>query len=266
MKRILICGLPGSGKSTLAAKLSEYLEADWWNADKVRSQYNDWDFSPEGRARQMSRMSELANISVSGGKYAVCDFVCPTAQLRRFFGADYTIWMHTIAEGRFEDTNKVFEAPLLEPINTTISKDEWWTEEWIEHWARVLTSVIKQDEFNARAPTVQMLGRYQPWHAGHQALFERALAKTGQVAILVRNMEPDEKNPWNACEVVNNLHKELYKYAGKFKTIIVPNIVNITYGRDVGYKIEQEVFDDAIHSISATKIREQMKLDGKLPE
>lgn len=264
MKRILIFGLPGAGKSALAAKLSEYLNADWYNADRVRAEYNDWDFTPEGRARQMSRMLNLARISVSAGKYAVCDFVCPTTELRNHFAADYMVWMNTIEAGRFEDTNKIFQTPVQEKVNVTINKDEWWTEERIEHWARVLTSLIKQDEFDARAPTVQMLGRYQPWHAGHQALFERALAKTGQVAILVRNMEPDDKNPWNACEVVTNLNKELYKYAGKFKPIIVPNIVNITYGRDVGYKIEQEVFDDSVHSISATKIREQMKLDGRL--
>lgn len=264
MKKILIFGLPGAGKTALADRLSKYLNAKWFNADRVRAEYDDWDFSPEGRARQMSRMSELARITVSGGEYAICDFVCPTSQLRKHFCADFVIWMDTIVEGRFEDTNKLFEKPLLEKVNITITADKWWTEEWIEYWARLLTSLIKVDEFNDRAPTVQMLGRYQPWHDGHQALFERALAKTGQVAILVRNMEPDEKNPWNACEVVLNLYKELYQYAGKFKPVIVPNIVNITYGRDVGYRIEQEIFDDAIHAISATKIREQLRKDGKL--
>jgi len=264
MKKILLFGLPGAGKSALAAKLSEYLDADWYNADKIRTQYNDWDFSPEGRHRQMRRMVERAIFSCNNQRYSICDFVCPTQALRREFCADITIFMDTIEEGRFEDTNKVFERPLLENITCTITKDKWWTEDWIEYWARVLMVMIKDHEFKTKAPTVQMLGRYQPWHDGHLAVFERAIAKTGQVAILVRDMEPDEKNPWNSCDVVQNIHYNLFNYAGRFRTIIVPNIVNITYGRDVGYKIEQEIFDDAIHAISATKIREQMKADGRL--
>jgi phosphopantetheine adenylyltransferase len=109
-----------------------------------------------------------------------------------------------------------------------------------------------------------MLGRFQPWHAGHQALFERALAKHGQVAILIRDMPITESNPWPQETIVKNVKKELVAFAGKFRVFPMPNIMNITYGRDVGYKIEQEVFDDSIHNISATKIREQMRKEGKL--
>ena len=110
MKRILLCGLPGSGKTTLAKRLVETLgNADWYNADSVREQFQDWDFSPEGRARQMKRMQDFTRKSVAKGRYGIADFVCPTQALRDEFRGDYVIWMNTIKEGRFEDTNKMFE-------------------------------------------------------------------------------------------------------------------------------------------------------------
>lgn len=107
-----------------------------------------------------------------------------------------------------------------------------------------------------------MLGRYQPWHAGHRALFERALAKTGQVVIMVRDCEGwQESNPFGMKQVISNIEADLEPdYAGMYSIIVVPNIVNITYGRDVGYKIEQETFSADIHAISATKIRKVMGL------
>jgi phosphopantetheine adenylyltransferase len=117
--------------------------------------------------------------------------------------------------------------------------------------------------FDPKLPTVQMLGRWQPWHPGHRALFERALAKTGQVCIMIRDCQNwNDSNPFNLDEVIANIKKDLDPdYEGQYCIQIVPNIVNITYGRDVGYKIEQETFDDATHAISATKIRKQMGLE-----
>ena len=112
MKIILIMGLPGSGKSTLANELTPLLNAKWLNADKVRTEYNDWDFSEEGRARQARRMSELAKKFKDQGHFVVADFICPTREARKLFGADYTIWMNTIEKGRFEDTNQMFENPI----------------------------------------------------------------------------------------------------------------------------------------------------------
>jgi len=109
--KILIFGLPGSGKSTLAEPLADLLGGVWINADKVREKYNDWDFTPEGRIRQAQRMKHLADGVVMSGKIAVADFVCPTEQARLEFDPDYTVWMDTITEGRFEDTNKMFEKP-----------------------------------------------------------------------------------------------------------------------------------------------------------
>lgn len=116
--------------------------------------------------------------------------------------------------------------------------------------------------FDWRKPTVQMLGRWQPWHAGHRALFERAIAKTGQVAIMVRDCEGwNDSNPFAMEEVADFIHADLKeKYDGQYVILFVPNITNITYGRNVGYKIENEVFDEDIHAISATEIRKQMGL------
>ena len=109
--KILICGLPGSGKSTLAEPFAELLGAVWINADAVREKYNDWDFSPEGRIRQAQRMKHLSDGVVMAGKIAVADFVCPTEAARTEFAADYVVWMDTIEEGRYEDTNAMFEKP-----------------------------------------------------------------------------------------------------------------------------------------------------------
>jgi hypothetical protein len=256
--KVLIYGLPGAGKSHLAEKVSGYLgdSVVWLNADKVREEANDWDFSDEGRARQNARMKRLAREVEAEGKVAICDFVCPTRQGRIDFGADYQVFVDTIEEGRFEDTNKIFERQRFNHFTVHSHND---SDAIMLAW-----ELGNHFIWNNSAPTTQMLGRFQPWHEGHQALFERALAKHGQVFLMVRDMPIDDKNPFDAHEVVFNLKTTLVKYAGRVKVSIVPNIMNITYGRDVGYKIEQEVFDDRIHSISATKIREQMRKEGKL--
>ena len=264
MKRILICGLPGSGKSTLAEKLVSILgNADWYNADDIRKKFNDWDFSIEGRERQMKRMQDYVRKSVAKGNYGIADFVCPTNELREKFMPEYVIWMNTIEEGRFEDTNKLFEKPQG-AIDVEIKAVEWWTEEAVEHFARLIAVDIKDHEFQPKLPVTQMLGRFQPWHEGHQKLFERALAKHGQVAVMVRDMPLSDDNPWQVDDVCELVELALADFAGKFRVYSVPNIMNITYGRGVGYKIEEEVLDEETQQISATKIREQMRKDGEL--
>ena len=109
--KILIFGLPGSGKTTLAKPFAELIGAVHINADEVRKKYDDWDFTPEGRMRQAQRMRYLSDGVVMTGKIAVTDFVCPTEAARLEFDPDYTVWMDTIKEGRYEDTNKMFEDP-----------------------------------------------------------------------------------------------------------------------------------------------------------
>ena len=120
--KILICGLPGSGKSTLAAPFAELIGGVWINADQVRTKYDDWDFTPEGRIRQAQRMQYLSDGVVLAGKIAVADFVCPTEAARAAFNPDYVVWMDTVNKSQsvngpaapgstFEQTDKMFEPP-----------------------------------------------------------------------------------------------------------------------------------------------------------
>ena len=128
--------------------------------------------------------------------------------------------------------------------------------------------------FDSKKPTVLLLGRWQPWHDGHLALFERALEKTGQVIIQVRDVknssggEGQDDNPFSFDEISENIKKKLslsgYKNNEDYVIQFVPNITNITYGRGVGYKIEQESFESNIESISATKIRKKLRDEGKI--
>ena len=128
MKKILIMGLPGSGKTTLASKLVPILKAKWINNDEVRKKSNDWDFSEEGRIRQAKRMSELAERHKQEGKYVVADFICPTPKARELFNADYLVWVDTIKEGRFDDTNKMFVEPKKFDFRVTTKDADHWAD------------------------------------------------------------------------------------------------------------------------------------------
>ena len=133
--KILIFGLPGSGKSTLAKPFADLIGGVHINADAVRTQYDDWDFTPEGRIRQAQRMRHLADGVVMAGKIAVADFVCPTYITRSEFNADYTVWMDTIKEGRFEDTNTLFEKP---------DDVDYHVEKWFDNAHEQLMPVVKR--------------------------------------------------------------------------------------------------------------------------
>jgi len=129
MKIILIMGLPGAGKTTLANELAPLLNAKRLNADEVRKAANDWDFSEEGRTRQAKRMSELALNLKKEGNYVVADFICPTPEARSLFPADYVIWVDTIKEGRFDDTNKMFVKPEKYDYHITTKDAKTWVSE-----------------------------------------------------------------------------------------------------------------------------------------
>ena len=119
-------GLPGSGKTTLANELGTILDAKRLNADEVRKEANDWDFSKEGRKRQSKRMAEFALKLKNEGNYVIADFICPTPEARSLFPADYIIWVNTIKAGRFDDTNTMFVKPEKFDCQVTTQDAKYW--------------------------------------------------------------------------------------------------------------------------------------------
>jgi hypothetical protein len=276
-------GLPGSGKTYFAERLKKYIEENgtlnnadlrtlssmeyaptdyrpsvkWFNADDVRRKYNDWDFSNEGRIRQSLRMLEFS--IAANTDYVICDFVAPLMEMRNNFKADWTIWIDTIDEGRYEDTNRAFTPPDIYDFRIT----EKNAEHWVEFVGQHILDERRRPRFDWRKETVQMLGRWQPWHAGHRALFERLISKTGQVIIQIRDVQGWQgSNPFSFDQVKNFIRRDLDPlFQGQYEIMLVPNIVHIGWGRGVGYTSGEETFDEAITEISATKIRKEMGLE-----
>ena len=139
--KILIMGLPGAGKTWLAERLTTYIDdCAWFNADVIRSAANDWDFSTEGRVRQAKRMRTFADFENSQGRHVICDFVAPTIETRQEFDAGIIVWLDTIREGRYDDTNKLFQDPVDE---AHVIIKHHFTEEETAAWAELLKKRLK---------------------------------------------------------------------------------------------------------------------------
>jgi adenylylsulfate kinase len=139
--KILVMGLPGAGKTWLAERLAVEWQCAWFNADRVRAMANDWEFSPEARIRQAERMRNIADFEKSKGRRVICDFVCPTKETRETFDADYVIYLDTIKEGRFEDTNKMFESPIGYEGNMW-RVDKFYSDDEIKEMAKKISHII----------------------------------------------------------------------------------------------------------------------------
>ena len=247
---IQIIGLPGSGKTTLALSLKERINAIHINADEVRTDLSsDLGFSEADRLEQARRLGAVARLLSSQGHAVVVDFVCPTEATRATFGsANIVVWMDTISEGRFSDTNSMWEAPTNFDLRFNDLEQE--------NKADIIISTFNL--FDWSAPTTLQLGRYQPWHEGHQALKEEAHKRTSQVLVGVRNTYgTSEKDPLT-YEMVERYIREGVGYHGNTLVARLPNITNIVYGRDVGYKIEQVDLPPEIQAISATQKRKEL--------
>jgi adenylylsulfate kinase len=250
---IQIIGLPGSGKTILSQELAKKINAIHLNADEVRADLNkDLGFSPEDRVEQSRRMGALARLLSKQGHIVIADFVCPNKEARIAFGdPSHLIWVDRIKESRFEDTNKLWHDPIPQAVTLRIQEGMSVKEE--------VDLVMKTcNLFDWSAPTTLQLGRYQPWHEGHQALKEEAHKRTDQVLVGVRStFNTSEKDPlvWqDVYALINNANPE----GSNTKIMKLPNITNIVYGRDVGYKIEQVDLGADIHAISATQKRKEM--------
>jgi hypothetical protein len=248
---VQIIGLPGSGKTTLAIALKDRINAVHINADYVRSTINsDLGFAIEDRIEHSRRMGAMARMLSAQGLNVVVDFICPTKETREAFGKpDILVWMKTIEEGRFEDTNKMFVNPEeFDIMFDSHQMDEYQKATWV---------IQKFNLHDWSAPTTLMLGRYQPWHEGHHALYEEAGKRTSQVMLGVRNtFNTSPKDPLTFDQVKEYIAKD--EFMDGSMVVKMPNITNIVYGRDVGYKIEQVKLGDEIEAISATQKRKEM--------
>jgi hypothetical protein len=247
---IAIFGLPGAGKTALAEELVSRSGAVHLNADAVRADLSsDLGFTTADRLEQARRLGAIARLISSQDKLCIVDFVCPTKETRKMFGrADFTFWVNRITESRYEDTNRVWE---------DLSKDEYDL--------KINSGLTVKQEGDLcfdlmkihcwKAPTTLMLGRYQPWHSGHRALYEEAKKRGNQVVIGVRDTGGiSEKDPFEYSKVKQLILEDI---PDAFVTMM-PNITNIVYGRDVGYKIEKVELDQDIEAISATQKRAEM--------
>ena len=258
--KILIMGLPGSGKTTLAEKLVSKINAAWFNADAVRQDiYSELGFSPEDRISHATRMGKLCKWASMGGGYAIADFVCPTEETRDAFDADFVIWVDRIQEGRYEDTNKMFEPPEHYDVRLIGGTPDEWVDD-------VVFKLNSMNSWDNQAPTALLIGRYQPFHKGHKTLVAEALHRTGQVCIALRDVGGiDDSNPYDFHQVRQNILDACVDFGDKIKVVELPNITDIFYGRGVGYNIEELVLDKEIQQISATKIRAgEIGTDGKV--
>ena len=247
---IQVIGLPGAGKSTFSKELADRINGIHLNADEVRADLNkDLGFTPEDRIEQARRMGALSRLLSNQGYHVVVDFVNPIKETREAFGKpDKVVWMNRKPVRDFPDTTAMWETPN----NVDLMFDDL-----IEYTDAARIACIDFQIHDWRRPTTLMLGRYQPWHEGHHALYKEAGQRTEQVMLGIRNTyKTSEKDPLTFDQVKEYIAKD--EFMDGSMVVRLPNITNIVYGRDVGYKIEQVDLGADIHAISATEKRREL--------
>lgn len=245
-------GLPGSGKTTLARTLARRIGAVLFDADEVRANINkDLGFSLPDRIEQARRMGWLCDQVAAAGGIAIADFVCPVEEARASFGEAFLVWVDRIEEGRFEDTNRMFQPPEKYEVRVT-------AEGTPEYWSEVIAAKLVPT-FDPKRPTALFVGRYQPFHEGHRALILEGMGRVGQVCIAVRDTEGTSPgDPFGFEYVKARIETSLKDYPGRFTVVRLPNIEAIFYGRDVGYRVERIDLDEEVHRVSGSAIRGRM--------
>jgi cytidyltransferase-like protein len=225
------------------------LNAVVFNNDEVRANINrDLGFSMEDRVEQARRMGWLCDRVVESGGIAIADFICPTPATRAAFGDAFTVFIDRIQASRFDDTNRIFVPPdrcdvRVEPEGTP------------QYWAERVFRLLRP-AFDPKRPTALFIGRFQPFHGGHQRLIEEGFKRVGQVCIAVRDTQDvNDNNPLSFFDVSRRIEAALRPHAGRFVIVPLPNITHVFYGRDVGYVVERIVLDDVTEAISATQAR-----------
>ena len=261
-KKILIMGLPGAGKTFLAKKIYKSLKAIWINADIVRRRYKDWDFSKKGRIKQAKRLDKLSNGHIYKGKNVVVDFICPDQDSFKNFKADFVVWVDTIKKGRHirkkqQDINKIFKKPKRFDLRVTTQD--------AAIWKIIILDILEKNQWDNQKPTAQMLGRFQPWHDGHNKIFESIEKKDLKDKIQVKDVHRiDDKNPFSFIKIKNMIEKDLKHFKSRMRITKAPNITNIFLGRKVGYKVNRILTPPKYRNMSATKIRKSLRKLGKI--
>ena len=192
---------------------------------------------------------------VEAGGTVIADFICPTPKTRAAFGQAFTIWLDRIEAGRFEDTNRMFVPPERFDLRVEAQGTP-------QYWAEQALALLRP-AFDPQKPTALFVGRYQPFHNGHQRLIEEGLRRVGQVCIAVRDTHGmDSNNPLPYFAVKQRIESALSAHVGQFIVVPLPNITNVFYGRDVGYSVERIELDHATEAISATELRKLIVLES----
>ena len=206
-------GLPGSGKTTLAEKLVSKLGAAWFNADAVRQDiYSELGFSEEDRIAHAKRMENFVIGQEWGGLMLLQTLFAQQKKPRDAFNADFVVWVDRIMEGRYEDTNKMFQRPMNYDVRLT----DGTADEWVN---QVMEKLEETETWDNQAPTALLIGRYQPFHIGHKTLVAEAIKRTGQCCIALRDVGGiDESNPYDFEKVKKEIYSACREFGNKIKS------------------------------------------------